>query len=84
VVDFAGPAVLGHLNVRPGELLHGDRHGIQSIPLEIAPRVAGVARQLLADERQVIELCQSSDFTLEKLRAEADALEARRKAPKPS
>jgi regulator of RNase E activity RraA len=80
VVDFGGPVVLGHLNVRPGDLLHGDRHGIQTVPLEIAPRVVDVARQMLADERHIIELCQSRAFTLEKLRSEADALEARRKA----
>lgn len=84
IVDFGVPVALGHLNVRPGDLLHGDRHGIQTVPLEIAPRVADVARQMLGEERHIIELCKSGDFTLEKLRAEAEALGARRKAHRQS
>ena len=36
VFDFGGPVEVGHMQVRPGDLLHGDRHGVQTIPLEIA------------------------------------------------
>jgi regulator of RNase E activity RraA len=65
--------------VRPGDLLHGDLHGIQTIPLEIASKIAGIAEQMTQDERRIIGLCQSADFTLEKLRAEVSALSATRK-----
>ncbi len=80
VVDFGGPVVVGHLSISPGELLHGDRHGIQSVPLAIASRIPEVAVQMAAEERQIIELCRSRDFTLEKLKSETAALASRRKA----
>jgi regulator of RNase E activity RraA len=79
VFDFAGPVKVGNMAVRPGDLLHGDLHGIQTIPLEIASKIAGIAEQMTQDERRIIGLCQSADFTLEKLRAEVSALSATRK-----
>ena len=39
------PVEVGHMEVRPGDLLHGDRHGVQTIPLEIAPKIPAVARK---------------------------------------
>ena len=79
VVEFGGPVVVGHMPVSPGELLHGDRHGIQTVPLAIAAKVPNVAMQMAADERQVIELCRSRNFTLEKLKSETAALALTRK-----
>jgi regulator of RNase E activity RraA len=79
VFDFGGPVRVGNLAVRPGDLLHGDLHGVQTIPIEIAPQIPEVAEQMLADERQIIELCQSSEFTLEKLRSLVSVLSAKRK-----
>jgi 4-hydroxy-4-methyl-2-oxoglutarate aldolase len=82
VFEVGTPVEVGHMQVRPGDLLHGDRHGVQTIPLEIAPQVPALARKMIAEERGIIDLCHSSDFTLEKLRAEVSALGARRKASK--
>jgi 4-hydroxy-4-methyl-2-oxoglutarate aldolase len=79
VFDFGGAVQIGHMPVRPGDLLHGDRHGIQTIPIEIAREVPEVAQRMLDDERRIIELCKSSSFSLEKLRSEVAALGAKRK-----
>ena len=79
VVDFGGPVKIANLNVRSGDLLHGDRHGIQTVPIEIAAQIPEVARQMLSDEARLIELCQSSAFSVEKLRAEVNALSTKRK-----
>jgi len=68
VFDFGGPVEVGGLEVRPGDLIHGDLHGIQTIPREIAGRVAGAAQKIIDKRHQVIGLCRSSDFSLEKLR----------------
>ena len=27
------------MQVRPGDLLHGDRHGVQTVPIEIAQNI---------------------------------------------
>jgi 4-hydroxy-4-methyl-2-oxoglutarate aldolase len=82
VVDFGVPARVGLMSVRPGDLLHGDRHGVQTVPLEIAPKVPAVAQKMLDEEQKIIELCRSSAFTVEKLRSDVDALRVKRKNSK--
>ena len=59
----------GGLTVHPGDLIHGDRHGILSIPLEIAAEIPAVAARILEMEKSIVSLCQSPRFSLEKLRA---------------
>ena len=82
VFDFGGAVQVGHLPVRPGDLLHGDRHGIQTIPIEIAAKIPPVAKNMVEEEREIIQLCQSSSFTIEKLRSDVAALRAKRKTKK--
>ena len=79
VYDFGAPVQVGHTPVRPGDLLHGDRHGVQTVPIEIAREIPNVAKRMLDEEREIIELCKSSAFTLERLRSEVAALGAKRK-----
>jgi 4-hydroxy-4-methyl-2-oxoglutarate aldolase len=79
IFDFGKPVKIGHMEVQPGDLIHGDRHGVQTIPFEIAPRIPAVAQEMIEQERQVIRFCQSADFTVEKLRAEVGALGQKRK-----
>jgi len=69
VVEIGGSVEIGGLQIEPGDLLHGDVHGVQSIPPGIAARVPEVALKIADDEEILISLCQSSDFSLEKLRA---------------
>ena len=77
--DFGGPVEVGHMHVRPGDLLHGDRHGIQTVPIEIAQKIPAVAQRMKGEEREIIEFCQSGAFTLEKLRSDVAALRIKRK-----
>jgi regulator of RNase E activity RraA len=79
VFDFGGPVLVGHMQVRPGDLLHGDRHGVQTVPIEIARKIPAIARRMNGEEREIIEFCQSSAFTLEKLRSDVAALRTKRK-----
>ena len=69
IVEIGGPVDIGGLKVRSGDLLHGDVHGVQSVPLDLAARIPPVAEQIVARERALIALCQSRHFSLEKLRA---------------
>ncbi|HWC58335.1 MAG TPA: RraA family protein [Verrucomicrobiae bacterium] len=69
IVDFGNPVQIGGLEINSGDLLHGDLHGLQSIPLDIATKVPAVAAEIAAREQELISLCQSRDFSLEKLRA---------------
>jgi regulator of RNase E activity RraA len=69
LLEFGTPVEVDGLKVHSGELLHGDQHGVQSIPLGIAAQIPPVAARISAQKRELIALCQSSDFSLEKLRA---------------
>ena len=79
VVDFGGPVEVGGLRVKPGDLLHGDLHGVVSVPAAIAGEIPGVAAELLAEEGELIQLCQPGHFSIEKLRKH---IERTRHAPK--
>jgi regulator of RNase E activity RraA len=72
VVDFGGPVETGGLAVNPGDLLHGDMHGVVSVPAAIAGEVPKVAAELLAAEGELIQLCQPGHFSMEKLRAQIE------------
>jgi len=59
---------VGGMEVRPGDLLHGDRHGVLTIPAEIAANVSAVADRLQQAEQRIIDFCRSKDFSVPKLR----------------
>ena len=68
LVEVDIPVKVGGLLVKPGDLIMGDKHGVISIPLEIARDVPKAA-QLVEDwERRVINFCKSKEFTLEGLK----------------
>jgi 4-hydroxy-4-methyl-2-oxoglutarate aldolase len=79
VLDFGGNVHVGGLQVRPGDLLHGDRHGVQTVPREIALKIPAVAQQMRTEEKELIDFCHSSTFSLERLRSEVDSLRTKRK-----
>ena len=69
IVDFGEPVEIGGLQIHPGDLIHGDRHGVHTIPQEIAPEIPKIAAGLVAEERALIELCRSPGFSLQELAA---------------
>src|SRR5437762_5695973 len=68
MVDFGLPVKVGGLWVKPGDLVHADQHGVVSIPKEIAGQVAEAVAKVEADERKIIGVCQSRDFSADKLK----------------
>ena len=75
ILETGTPVVMGGMEVQTGNLLHGDRHGVLTVPLEIATKVPEVANRLQQQERKVIELCRSKGFSIEKLREVMKALD---------
>jgi len=69
IVEIGQPVEIGGLKIQSGDLLHGDLHGVQSVPLELVPRIPPVAAKITAREHALIALCRSPEFSLEKLRA---------------
>jgi len=76
IVEVAGMVEIGGLKVQPGDLLHGDSHGVLSIPEEIAARIPSRARRMVENERELMDLCRSPGFSLETLREAVKALAA--------
>ena len=68
IFDFGSPVNVGGLEVHPGDLLHGDRHGLLTVPKEIAAEIPPVAARLREAEQRVIDFCRSQEFSVEKLR----------------
>jgi 4-hydroxy-4-methyl-2-oxoglutarate aldolase len=69
IIEIGQPIEIGGLKIQSGDLLHGDLHGVQSVPLDFAARIPSVAAQITAREQALIALCRSPEFSLEKLRA---------------
>jgi 4-hydroxy-4-methyl-2-oxoglutarate aldolase len=72
LVDFGTPVLIGGVEIKSGDLIHGDKHGVCLIPHEIAPRLAAACIEVESRERPLLEICRSDNFSLEeyiKLRA---------------
>ena len=82
VMDFGGPVRIGSMTVLAGDLMHGDMHGVQTVPVEIASKIPEVVRRMKEEENGIIALSHPDTFTVEKLRAVVDELRAKRKKMK--
>jgi 4-hydroxy-4-methyl-2-oxoglutarate aldolase len=69
IIEIGTPVEIGGLKIQSADLLHGDLHGVQSIPLGVATRIPPVAAQIAARKQALVALCRSPGLTLEKLRA---------------
>ena len=67
IVEIGKPVEIDGLKIRSGDLLHGDLHGVQTVPLDIAPRLSEVATRISREEQALIALCRSPEFSLQKL-----------------
>jgi 4-hydroxy-4-methyl-2-oxoglutarate aldolase len=67
LVDFGEPVQVGGLKISPGDLLHGDVHGVQSIPKEIASEIPPQAQKILSEEETLKRFCRSPKFSLDGL-----------------
>ncbi len=69
VVEMGGPVTVAGVRISTGEIIHGDRDGIVSIPADLAEKVPDTARKFTERERTVCEYCARQEFTREKLRS---------------
>jgi 4-hydroxy-4-methyl-2-oxoglutarate aldolase len=65
LVDFGKPVRLAGAVVKPGDLIHADKHGVCIIPLEIAPKLAEACAEVERLERPLLEICRSPEFSLD-------------------
>ena len=67
VVEFGGPVEVGGLKIQPGDLLHGDRHGIINVPQDLATKLPAVAGRIMEKKQLVIELSKKPEASFEEL-----------------
>jgi len=58
IVDYNCPVKVGGLLIKPGDLLCADMHGVISIPLSIAPKLAQICQKIQYSEKPVLEKCR--------------------------
>lgn len=67
IFDTGAIVSVGGTEVHHGTLLHGDRHGVVTVPREIAGEIPRVAADIQRAEQKVIEFCGSDSFSVAKL-----------------
>ena len=67
IVEFGGLVEVGGLRIQPGDLIHGDRHGIINVPRDLAGKLPAVAAKIAEQKQQVIELSRKSRASFEEL-----------------
>jgi len=67
ILEFGEPVEIDGLKILSGDLLHGDRHGVVTIPKAVATEIAETASKIQEEERVLIKFCGSSRFSLREL-----------------
>ena len=75
VVASGAPVQVAGLRIASGEILHGDRHGVVTIPAEVADRLPEAAGRAREREARTCRFCSSAGFSPSALRRfiEADS-----------
>jgi 4-hydroxy-4-methyl-2-oxoglutarate aldolase len=68
VVAVNVPVNIAGMCIEPGDLLHGDRHGIVRIPPQIAPKLPETIARIQTRERQILQYCKSGNVSKADLR----------------
>jgi 4-hydroxy-4-methyl-2-oxoglutarate aldolase len=67
IFDFGGTVEVARMTIQPGDLLHADRHGVLSVPLEIADQIPPEAARLDERRKRIVEFCRSANLSIEQL-----------------
>ncbi|MEM4312124.1 MAG: RraA family protein [Nitrososphaerales archaeon] len=68
IVEFGKPVKVGGIEVKQGDLIHGDKHGVLLVPIEIADKIPKAAQYIGEKERKIFEFTKSKQFNLDILK----------------
>ena len=68
LIEFDCPVNVFGLDVRPGDLVHADRHGAVVVDPATAPRLPEGIDLVLRKEKPILDAARGPDFSVEKLR----------------
>jgi regulator of RNase E activity RraA len=63
------PVTIGGMAVHPGDIVHGDQHGLLRIPLDLASQALDTVRDIREEEQRIVTWARSPEFNLEGLLA---------------
>ncbi len=63
IVGFGSSIEIMGLEVKQGDLLYADCHGVLSIPIDIVAELPAVAERILQENQAIIEACQAPGFS---------------------
>ena len=67
-VELNTPVKVGSLRVHPGDLLHGDEHGVMVIPQEIdLPELVRFTHEFVASEKTIVDYCKGLEFDIDRV-----------------
>ncbi|MCY4516920.1 MAG: hypothetical protein OXB99_06750 [Acidimicrobiaceae bacterium] len=72
VVEYDVAVTVHGMTVRPGDLIHADRHGAVVVPADVAADVPAAAAKIAAAERVLIDAARSEGFSINRLTALLD------------
>lgn len=72
VVEYNVAVTVHGMTVRPGDLIHADRHGAVVVPADVAADIPAAAAKIAAAERVLIDAARSEGFSIERLTALLD------------
>jgi regulator of RNase E activity RraA len=58
------PVTVAGLTVEPGDIVHGDEHGVLRVPPEALPGIIAKAALIREDEQKVVSWSKSPDFSV--------------------
>lgn len=67
LLDVGTEVTVAGMTVWPGDLLHGDEHGVLHIPAEAVPGILEQAAAIRDEEQSIVAWSRSDDFSVEKL-----------------
>lgn len=67
IFEIGAPVNIGGMATHTGDLLHGDLHGVLNVPRKIASEIPAIAADLERRQKELIEFCRSSSFSIAKL-----------------
>ena len=76
ILSINVPVVVGGITIYPGDLLHGDRNGVTTIPPEIASEIPDACEEFMKAEAHVIEYVRQGTPTVQGFQEAAQAMSA--------
>ena len=67
LIEFGEAVEVGGLKISPGDLMHGDLHGVHTIPIDVAAQIPETARKIICSEDELKQFCRSPKFSLDEL-----------------